>query len=208
MTLQDYLDYDKRTPGTNTTNCNLDETTNDTPPPFTVILFPDDVTRWKMAWRAARSLGESDIKRASQIALRPRLGDFPTHLEIEKFCHYEVRDLVGFIMAPLFYGALHALAWSAHFGSPTQKWLWRLSSCAVMVGMPTPYFLSIVRNSITERDFITDRKGWTRHTLYKIVNWYITLLVVLCYVSARVYLVVGCFIQLFNLPAEVYDVPQ
>ena len=142
----------------NTTNCNLDKTTNDTAPPFTVFLYPHDVTRWKMAWRAARSWEESDIKRVPQIALRSRIGDFPTHLELKKFCHYEKRDLVGFIMAPLFYGALHALAWSAHFGSPTQKWLWRLS-CAVMVGMPILYFLSIVRNSVKERDFITDRKG-------------------------------------------------
>lgn len=118
------------------------------------------------------------------------------------------RDGLGFSAAGLMYGGLHALAWFAHFESPIQQLLWRISACVVAGGLPMSLTLLIL-SDIDERDIPEHRNSWTN--IYGYITVFMFLLAFLvfpAYVLARAYLVVECFINLAHLPAGVYDVPK
>lgn len=118
----------------------------------------------------------------------------------------------GFGIVALVYGGLHALAWSAPFATPTERLLWRMSSCIVMGGI-------LARFVVTELDpwggFMLTLLAWgglesgfIAHKLfcYSILDWLyrpLSYLLPLAYVLARVYLVVECFINISHLPASV-----
>ena len=176
-------------------------------------LTTEDVTRYKMAWRAfefhkAYTNDQPLIppQKAAlswslyiPAALVQRCTDLPRMVGLT-----EVPIALGFTMAGLIYGGLHALAWFAHFESSTQQLLWRISACVVMGGFPVFWVL---------REF-GDRNGYyitkRLYLLYILVILAYTAmaLVALAYMLSRAYLVVECFINLSHLPAGVYDVPS
>ena len=92
------------------------------------------------------------------------------------------------------YGGLHALAWFAHFHSPTEQLLWRISSVVAMGGIPT-----LAVSSYLALSFLDD------HFVVAFTLLVLDFLIAIAYVLARFYLVVECFIQLSHLPAGVYE---
>lgn len=108
----------------------------------------------------------------------------------------ELPIAIGFTTVALVYGGLHALAWFAHFDSPTEQLLWRISACVVMGAFPV--FLALLKAAI----YLPN--GYYIDTVIEYAAYF----VLLPYVLARAFLVVECFINLSHLPAGVYDVPQ
>ena len=98
---------------------------------------------------------------------------------------------IGFTLAGLLYGGLHALAWNAHFASHAEQLLWRVAVCIVAGTFPAIWILEL----------LGDR--------FPVSYWRITkVLVLLIYVLGRAYLVVECFINLGHVPAGVYTTPS
>ena len=123
-----------------------------------VNLTARDITRWRMAWRACRphTQGKPGDERAlsnscHQQLLARRCRDWP---ELHK--NFQLPIILDFTMAIFIYGGLHALAWSAHFDSTTEKLLWRISSCVVMGRLPVMLAL-IVHSKAASSPDIT---GW------------------------------------------------
>ena len=158
-----------------------------------ISLTTQDVTRWRMAWRAFRTYKLRDNKLRDKFS-----GHFPEALLVRRCRNspdmYDIvgepRIALGFSAAALIYGGLHALAWFAHFETSSEQLLWRISACVVMGGMPVAFFL------------------W--YLLLPLAPYviFLEILLWLAYVLARAYLVVECFINLSHLPAEVYDIPR
>ena len=151
-------------------------------------LTQQDVNRWKMAKQAAESFKKpADHCIFSRNPFERRCTNLPGLANV-------LRDnplVFGLSAAAMVYGGLHALAWSAHFHSPTEQLLWRTSSVIVMGGYPT--FLTSLHLAFS----------FDRTPLYAL-----SFLIASAYVLARLYLVVECFIQLSHLPAGVYEVPE
>lgn len=168
-----------------------------------VNLTARDINRWKMAWRACRphTGGKPGNARvlsgeSHQQLLARRCGNWPESDRI-----FQLPIILGFTTATFIYGGLHALAWSAHFDSATEKTLWRISSCVVMGGLPVIWGLAgWDRYHILKRHIIT---GY-----YGLACGYMLILMLVAYVLARAYLVVECFINVFHLPAGVFDTPE
>lgn len=164
---------------------------SDSPPPK-IVLSAQDITRWNMV---SRALCRETVLNPTRL-LVDRCRDWP---DVERILKVPVAT--GFGTAALVYGGLHALAWSAHFQSPTQQLLWRISACVVMGSLPILFgfvrFIDECDLSISIYDKI----------LSKIAIGPL-LLLFLAYVLARAYLVVECFISLSHLSARVYDIPN
>ena len=165
------------------------------PPLPPVELTPSDVLRWRMAWYACdkNALEPPSILRTP---FTKRCNDWPDIKEILQF-----PIAIGFCTAALIYGGLHALAWNAHFNSPTELLLWRLSSCIVMGGTPCAFLLSRLADHDRSHNLIT---GLFVFFLPNIP----CCLLMFAYTLARAYLVVECFINLSHLPAGVYANPE
>ncbi|KAL8677460.1 MAG: hypothetical protein Q9186_006101 [Xanthomendoza sp. 1 TL-2023] len=170
-----------------------------------VSLTKQDINRWEMALRAAEIQGTVRINRryttyeSTNKGFRRRCPDMP-----------DVRDVIGnlqialgFSAAAMIYGGLHALAWFAHFNSPIEQMLWRLSACVVMGGIPICFTIA---------------QAWDYLDTFTIPLWIENILLFICrlavlllgiaYALARLYLVIESFIQLSHLPAGVYDQPE
>ncbi|KAI4263417.1 MAG: hypothetical protein L6R42_001437 [Xanthoria sp. 1 TBL-2021] len=164
-------------------------------------LTRQDINRWVMAKRAAElihALKNSDRDIFDSKPFRRRCTDMPDFDDVLD----ELPLALGFSAAAMVYGGLHALAWFANFHSPTEQLLWRLSSVAVMGGIPTLATINIIYDHL-EQTF------YTRYD--KVVEGSIFVLffpVAIAYILARLYLVIECFIQLSHLPAGVYEVPE
>ena len=164
----------------------------------TINLTKLDVLRWRMAWGAPR-LG-IELMRAKK---RHHCKTYKT-LIVSQCRDWDGFDqiqncstMIGLSFGAFIYGGLHALAWYAIFDSRTQELLWRLSSSVVTGGFPL-IFVSLAIKSRWERRFPRFKK------LARLVP----APAIALYVRARGYLVIECFINLFNLPAEVYKVPN
>ena len=174
-----------------------------------IRLSSQDTVRWKMAWRALQALYESSGRSLgryilSHNAMELRCKDLP---DMEDILDDLSASLV-FSTAAFIYGGLHALAWSAHFNSSTERALWRISACVIMGGIPAAYAIRIASDYPEAKRIEKNVKSsWTRD----IIDALLILLgavVVDAYIAARGYLVAECFINLFHLPAGVYDVPS
>ncbi len=168
-----------------------------------VNLTARDITRWQMAWRACRphTQGKPGNERllsdaTHQQLLARRCSDWP---ELHRI--FQLPIILGFTAATFIYGGLHALAWSAHFDSATEKLLWRISSCVVMGGLP-------VILSLPGWNHYHARKGRFFIGSYWLVFQFIWILMLVAYVLARAYLVVECFINVFHLSPGVFDTPE
>lgn len=168
---------------------------------YGVRLEHRDVKRWKMAWRIKAAMpGELAFLKPQNTYtkwFRYRTHDFPEITDI--FDSFGIG--FGFSAAAFVYGGLHALAWQAHFQTYTQRLLWRISSCIVMGGIPTMCTLWAI--SVTLALKFENHRDLNLDIFSRLI-----LVLIVAYLLARAYLVVECFIQLFNLPAGVFDVPQ
>lgn len=160
-----------------------------------------DINRWVKAKRAAeliQALRSSDGSEFYGEPFTRRCIDMPDFEDVLE----ELPLALGFSAAAMVYGGLHALAWFAHFHSPTEQLLWRISSVAVMGGIPT--LAAIYR--ILDR-LIRFFKWWDSRPV-RLLLPKLFYLVTIAYILARLYLVIECFIQLSHLPAGVYEVPE
>ena len=177
-----------------------------------------DIIRWKMAWRAVQicrdpSPGREVPYRDHTGVPRP-LDVFRTHQDWPNSdgLFDDLAFILGFSVAGIIYGGLHALAWSAHFQSHTEQLLWRISACIVMAGVLIEFILvwAIADLDIDHVPGQSRLKELWNMVLFLWVGVILMLIftVFLAYVLARVYLVVECFINLSELPAGVYDLPN
>ena len=164
-----------------------------------IELTSSEVTRWKMASRLLESSQRADVEEAGWgTSIHQRCKDWPN---VGRMFHLPIA--LGFTVAALSYGGLHALAWSAHFGSSTEQLLWRMSACVVMGGLPSCY----VMIKFARYDGALHGRVEVIHA----INVTITVLVgliMLAYMPARAYLVVESFINLSHLPAGAYELPR
>ncbi|KAL8917463.1 MAG: hypothetical protein Q9172_005843 [Xanthocarpia lactea] len=170
-----------------------------------------DINRMKMAKRATKAgravrsreekEGVSNPFSFSGLQFRQHCGDMPSLSVVL----YSIPVAVGFSAAAVIYGGLHALAWFAHFNSPTEKLLWRLSACAVMGGIP----IMVAINKLVRP--WGGRYWYMWFCLQKFhINLREILMYTVCtlYTLARLYLVIESFKQLSHLPAGVYTQPD
>ena len=169
-----------------------------------VHLSARDIYRWKLAQRAIQRyirtfVFESKILHWLDCLLFRRRSDWPY---VDDFFD-EVAVATGFSLAAFVYGGLHALAWSAHFHSSAEQFLWRISACIVMGSLPIVYVVYGLRDRTILRRL---RESTNSHRFF--VWDYLYRLLILAYSLARAYLVVESFINLSYLPAGAYDLPN
>ena len=174
-----------------------------------------DISRWNMAWRAVqicrgKSSGEEGhftwgirYEMPLPLYLFRRHQDWPDIAD-------NIDNLpiaLGFGVAGLIYGGLHALAWSAHFQSSTEQLMWQISACVVIGGFPILFVLIWVIDNLPDERRLS---GWRRymHDISVILDGLLMLILAVVYILARAYLVIECFINLSELPAGVYDMPN
>lgn len=167
------------------------------PPLPRINLTEQDINRWNMAKRAAESNPASKLEDESRLVdynlpFRRRCRDGS-----DLFCIFKIPTATGFSAAAVVYGGLHALAWFAHFGSPTQQLLWRICVCGVMGGAPALHLIMKLLGKMP------DWSDWSHIPILILIG-----AMVLAYRLARVYLVIECFVQLSCLPEGVYVVPN
>lgn len=165
-----------------------------------LCLTIQDINRWVMAKRAAelnQVLHNSGRRVFYGAPFVRRCTDMPNFVDVLD----ELPLALGFSAAAMVYGGLHALAWFAHFHSPTEQLLWRISSVAVMGGIPT-------LTAIYKIGHLTESYNWWYDRLVGLPLFGLLLLVTIAYILARFYLVIECFIQLSHMPAGVYEVPE
>ena len=177
----------------------------------TIELTSSDVTRWKMASRLVESIKrvDPDFKDPGQRRFCWRCEDWPD----TRFSKLPIA--LGFSGAALTYGGLHALAWSAHFGSFREQLLWRMSTCVVIGVVPICYSIYSLYNFCKDHFFYghLGNEFWFRAMgkVFPGIEGYafcLWCLIVLAYMLARAYLVVESFINLSHLPVGAYDLPE
>lgn len=196
---------------------------------FTLRLTEQSVNRWNMAWRASQAERQFEEENEDYLQYSDQLftrcpANWPSTRDLNSHA-----VAIGFGIAALVYGGLHTLAWFAHFKSPVERLLWRISACTVIVGIPLIFFLQwtwtlsgMYRNKIQTPllqfigytimkpiSTLDERWNWDRRHLVLIyVHSILGSLVLLAYGLARAYLVVECFIQLSHMPTGVYETPS
>ena len=99
-----------------------------------VQLAEQDMNRWKAASNTIRYYNESNQELKNSRPFVQRCKNWPPIFN--KDVKNDVWTILVFSAAGLFYGGLHALAWSANFAFPVQQLLWRISACMVIGGFP------------------------------------------------------------------------
>ena len=132
--------------------------------------------------------------------LNHRNGDWPALGYVDQQgLHLESKSiLTAFIFAGLIYGGLHLFAWNATFPSPIEKTLWRSSGIILAV---SGIILTMQYITPTEiQNFFYDMAAG--------ISVALMMFLAVLYTTARVYLVVECFINLKYLPEAAYLVPE
>ena len=144
----------------------------------------------------AKKYPDGFVASSSRLSNRPRLN-------LDKRASF-------FGISGLVYGGLHCLAWNAQFINGTHRILWQISCVIVMSSGIILVLMNWIRGGL-DRMAKHNGKG-LRHGLRKVIS--ASLLVLLwtvlfpAYLFARGYLVIECFISLFQSPMGIYSVPQ
>jgi hypothetical protein len=159
----------------------------------------------------AKTFPVGDNLLVKRIPDRPSFGN-----AFASFDNNSHKFLLGFTFAGLVYGGLHLSAWNAPFPSPIQRLLWRISGL-VLVSSGPALFLQLFGN--TQGALLYKRVShYTRHScaestvtclgcLTIATPWYISIVAAyVIYGLARVFLVIECFVTLWYLPKEVFEV--
>ena len=172
-----------------------------------------DIKRWKMAWRAVQMCiaksNSPEVRYENYNGIPRPMFLFRRHQDwpdIDDVFNNQT-IVFGFSAAGFIYGGLHALAWSAHFHSLIEQFMWQISACIVMGCFP----VTLIGNHFW--DYLVDMRylpGWKNHMrdISIVLLTILLYLLVFTYMVARAYLVVECFINLSQLPASVYDMPN
>lgn len=132
--------------------------------------------------------------------------------------------LLGIALAviPSAYAAVHLPALNLLFSTAIERLLWKVS-CYVLIAVACFCYISLSLAALVSEldDAIRNRRSgflynwWPKRTIVKhVMIWYgygmicVTLLGILVYMAARVFLVVESFISLRHVPIGVYQVPD
>lgn len=130
-----------------------------------------------------------------------RMSEWPHvgHIETMGVHVYGKSIFIGFALAGLVYGGMHLLAWNAPFRNSGIRGLWRASSLLLACSGP-----------LLALHFVPDGKAVEDSDLYfwmTSVGFALFMVWALLYVVARIFLVVECFVELYRLPEDVFDIP-
>ena len=131
-------------------------------------------------------------------------------------------SLILLIAATCLYGALHIAAWNSHFTTNSEEWLWRTSAAligasgfAVAVWFSLlPVFSELSSKYLKDPFKVTEKWYFDALQVYAIIVLSIpallaavvAVLLLLCYVAARAFIVVEAFICLRSQPPSAYVV--
>lgn len=153
-----------------------------------------------------------------------RLKDFKGSTRLTRTVGPQTFYLTLTFVAGSVYGLIHLIAWNGPFTSLVQRWMWR-GSCLVVA---SPSVLLAVLFGIDEFYDRVRGKNWAlvlfaplwfpcklirKAFPYFSVQWKFAVysisgLLALVYLAARVFLIVECFVNISQLPPEVYQIPQ
>ena len=133
--------------------------------------------------------------------LAKRVGDWPPFCSVDSggLRLGSKSVLIGFALAGLVYGAIHLLAWNAPFPTDAERVLWQASGIVLAIS-GIIFSLRLVTPEYNTGHSADD-------TLAEMLYTFI-ILMLLCYVAARMYLVVECFLSLTYLPDPVFESPN
>ena len=157
----------------------------------------------KLASNSARTYGLHVGRSPTETYLKGRLRNRPQVADF-KSAAKDAAPIVGFTIAGLFYGCVHLLVWDRPFRGETDKLLWKISSLAIFCsGLPWLIWVSLL-------PIFDDPK---RHPRIERYLWYpIGWLSLVCvgpfYIFCRTFLIVECFLDVFNLPDSAFEVPR
>ncbi|KAL8838909.1 MAG: hypothetical protein Q9170_001946 [Blastenia crenularia] len=169
-----------------------------------------DINRWTRAKRAVEvykpQISKTEnLSQMNGIPFLRRCTEWPDFSDL--LDNYSVA--LGFTVAGVLYGGLHALAWNANFISPIEQLLWRTSACMVMGGAPILFAMHHSLHALY--DFSVEHfNEFGKIIKFPLVVTALGLgaVIIVAYILARAYLVVECFLQLSHMPAGVYKVPE
>ena len=92
------------------------------------------------------------------------------------------------------FGAIHCIAWSFHFATFQERWLWRILAILVLVGLPISMWAVVGFHVLLEL---------VQKNIATIVN-FIGMVMSWCYLIARITLLILPFVALHALPPSAY----
>ncbi|KAF7289145.1 hypothetical protein MIND_01375500 [Mycena indigotica] len=98
-------------------------------PSDSLYLAPEGVLRWRLAWELVKTDTTLDLKPTEFFVLRS--SNVPTY---ESWEYASKRMILGFTVAEIFYGLIHAAGWNATFSSSWMQLFWRVASCFISGG--------------------------------------------------------------------------
>jgi hypothetical protein len=177
--------------------------------------------RWQLAWDLQQQLKSRGwfVNRGKLVRFRNYNIDVSGQLSLGG--NWVGRSAVSTVTA--LYGGLHALLWNAHFPSNIEKHLWRASALTIAAsGIAMSLFAGVPRLSMLIRetgsniaeniDLFINAARW-RGGHYRAGGQAMSALLfpgglALCYIAARAFLVIECFISLRSLPLDTYVTPS
>ncbi len=196
-------------------------------PSWFAILKPMDVERWKCAAALFKENPPSGIRAEYDGLLSTSTSDWPPLTQ--QGVRLGVSIWILFVCATLVYGGLHALPWNSVFRTRHEQVLWR-TSVGIIIGLgpltmavylATVLFVRMAeRRPLTESFRLGEIRKWREQSLpfKNLINsgsrlgfwvgYFIVGAIFLAYGLARTYIVVECFIALFNSEPGIFEAPS
>lgn len=205
-------------------------------PSWFAILKPMDIERWKCAATLFKENPPSGIWAEYDEVLNTHTSDWPPLSQ--RGATLGVSIWVLFVCAALVYGGLHALPWNSDFRTRHERLLWRASVGTIMgfgpVAMAAYVVMVAYKESKKRRqmrelsEFGDSRPGWNvpvqslfskifkpfrrtvvlSFTLGVLVGYFAVGVIIFGYGLARIFIVVECFLALFNSEPGIFEVPS
>ena len=141
------------------------------------------------------ALEEPLVTESGQISPRRRL---PIRVRLAKYINrgsVAVLIICGVIISGMF-GAIHCLAWNAHFPTHIESKLWRVSAVIVTAAPSGTFILSVAMKEATEK--------WGSNDSGDVLAGLQILVMILAYALARICLLVLALLSLRALPYDAY----
>jgi hypothetical protein len=171
---------------------------------------------WKFNWSEIRfrpdivEMVPSHISDFDDLS-DPELNSFKGSTALTQTLEAKTFFWVSLLFAGNIYGLVHLIAWNGPFTSLVQRWMWR-ASCLIIVSPSVIVAITVLAHKLyqhlkyEEWAYIIYSRLW--QYIAVTVKYGISGLLALIYLAARVFLLVECFINLSQLPPEVYQIPQ
>jgi len=132
--------------------------------------------------------------------------------------NFSVMDNVALLfmtgLLSCFYAGAHASAWSSHFPSYIERWIWRGACICIATGVPFVCAvcipLRVVKNFALYEIYI-EYSDWRRtvgrclYTSFKILFWVFLGFAAVLYILSRLFIPLEAFISLRSLPRGAFD---